>query len=185
MTCASDSGPGLPGDGPPKLKDLTSLVYIELRKLAAGYVRGSGSLTLQPTALVHEAYVRMAAQHHLEWENRGHFFGIAATCMRQILIEHARARAAGKRGGGSYLLEFDEAIHARGEQPPGILALDDALLALAKVDSRKCKMVELFYFGGLVYEEMAETLGVSPATVKRDLKVARAWLRDELTRTPR
>jgi RNA polymerase sigma factor (TIGR02999 family) len=173
--------------GPPhednSLEEITAAVYGELRRLAGGYLSHSAeNVTLQPTALVHEVYLRMASQDHLRWRNRGHFFGIAARCMRQILVEHARARGAVKRGGG-VRSDAGELLSVSAAPGVGVIALDDALQSLAQLDARKCQVVELHYFGGLEYEEMADTLGISAATVKRDLRVARAWLRRELSRT--
>ena len=164
------------------LDEITAAVYGELRRLAGSYLnRGAGSVTLQPTALVHEAYLRMARQDRLAWRNRGHFFGIAARCMRHILVEHARARGAAKRGGGLARGDSEELLQIGSEPPAGIQELDDALDALSHIDKRKSEMVELCYFGGLEYEEIAEATGVSVTTVKRELKVARAWLMRELS----
>jgi RNA polymerase sigma-70 factor (ECF subfamily) len=163
------------------LDEITAAVYGELRRLAGGYLnRESSGLTLQPTALVHEAYLRMARQDHLRWQNRGHFFGIAARCMRQILVEHARARGAAKRGGGARRGDSEEMLQIGSEPEAGIQELDDALEALARIDTRKSQMVELCYFGGLDHGEIAEVMDVSATTVKRELKVARAWLMREL-----
>jgi RNA polymerase sigma factor (TIGR02999 family) len=181
MTSGSeDAAPPPAGEG--SLEEVTAAVYSELRRLASGYLdRNSGSLTLQPTALVHEVYMRMAAQDSLRWRNRGHFFGIAARCMRQILVEHARARGAAKRGGDARRSDPGELLRIGLEPEVGILELDDALQSLTQLDSRKGRMIELHYFGGLAYDEMADAMGVSATTVKRDLRVARAWLRRELT----
>ena len=163
------------------LDEITAAVYVELRRLAGGYLnRKTEGITLQPTALVHEAYLRMARQDRLQWRNRGHFFGIAARCMRHILVEHARARGTAKRGGGMLRDEAENLLEIDSGPPAGIQELDDALQALAQLDKRKSEMVELSYFGGLDYEEIAEVTGVSVTTVQRDLKVARAWLRREL-----
>jgi RNA polymerase sigma factor (TIGR02999 family) len=163
------------------LEEITAAAYGELRRLAGGYLfNSSGNLTLQPTALVHEVYLRMAGQDKLRWRNRGHFFGIAASCMRQILVEHARSRAADKRGGNVRRSDPAALLTVATETAAGILELDDALQALAKIDDRKSRMIELHYFGGLDYEEMATAMNVSATTVKRDLKVARAWLLNEL-----
>jgi RNA polymerase sigma factor (TIGR02999 family) len=167
------------------LEEITAAVYGELRRLAGGYLnRNAGGLTLQPTALVHEAYLRMAGQDRLRWQNRGHFFGIAARCMRQILVEHARARQAVKRGGDLRRADEDELLRIGATPEAGILELDDALDALWRQDERKGRTIELCYFGGLEHEEIAEALGVSVTTVKRDLKIARAWLLSELKSTP-
>lgn len=163
------------------LEEITTAVYSELRRLANSYLnRHTGALTLQPTALVHEAYLRMAGQDGLRWKNRGHFFGIAARSMRQILVEHARARNAAKRGGGAVQSHPDELLRVGTDPEAGILELDDALQALMQIDPRKGRMVELCYFGGLDYDEMAEAMEVSATTVKRDLRFARAWLLNEL-----
>jgi RNA polymerase sigma factor (TIGR02999 family) len=166
------------------LEEITAAVYSELRRLAGGYLnRRDANVTLQPTALVHEAYLRMAGQDGPRWQNRGHFFGIAARCMRQILVEHARARGAEKRGGGALRSDPEELLRVGVEADAGILELDDALKALAQIDTRKSQMIELHYFAGLEYDELAEAMNVSAATVKRDLKFARAWLLNELTRS--
>jgi RNA polymerase sigma factor (TIGR02999 family) len=163
------------------LDEITAAVYGELRRLAGGYLnRDAGSLTLQPTALVHETYLKMAQQDRLQWRNRGHFFGIAARCMRQILVDHARARGAVKRGGDAQRGDPEEMLCIGQEPEAGIQELDDALVALARLDARKGQMVELCYFGGLDHDEIAEVMDVSASTVKRELKVARAWLMREL-----
>jgi RNA polymerase sigma-70 factor (ECF subfamily) len=163
------------------LDEITAAVYGELRRLAAGYLSdGQGGLTLQPTALVHEAYLRMAGQDRLAWQNRGHFFGIAARCMRHILVEHARSRRAEKRGGGLRRVDGAELLRTGLAQDAGILELEDALQSLARVDERKARIVELCYFGGLEQHEIAEAIEVSESTVKRELRIARAWLFREL-----
>jgi len=170
--------------GDARLAEVTAAVYNELRKLAGGYLRRDPLvLTLQPTVLVHEVYLRMAGEPSLEWANRGHFFGIAARCMRQILVDHARARNAFKRGGGTPNANLDSIPEIGTGAEPRILAMNDALEALAEIDPRKGKVVELYYFGGLSYEEIAESLEISDATVKRDLQMARAWLLREMTGT--
>jgi RNA polymerase sigma factor (TIGR02999 family) len=161
------------------LADLTPLVYEELRQLAASYLRRERQgHTLQPTALVHEAYMRLVDQSHPNWENRSHFYGIAARLMRQILVDHARRRDASKRAGINVPLE--QAANFRKERGRDLIALDAGLTALERVDPRKCKAVELRYFGGLSMEEIAETLAVSAVTVRRDLRMAEAWLQKEL-----
>jgi RNA polymerase sigma-70 factor (ECF subfamily) len=161
------------------LADLTPLVYRELRQLAAGYLRKErNGHTLQPTALVHEAYLRLVEQNRPDWENRSHFFGVAARLMRQILVDHARRRNAGKRAGLNVPLEG--AVTFRQERSRDLLALDTGLTALEKIDARKCKAVELRYFGGLSMNEIAQALGVSPITVRRDLRMAEAWLQKEM-----
>jgi RNA polymerase sigma-70 factor (ECF subfamily) len=161
------------------LDDLTPLVYRELRHLAASYLRKERQgHTLQPTALVHEAYVRLVDQSNPTWQSRSHFFGVAARLMRQILVDHARRKQAGKRAG--IKVPFDEAVSFRRERSRDLVALDSALTELDKIDPRKCKAVELRYFGGLSMEEIAHTLEVSEITVRRDLRMAEAWLRQEM-----
>jgi RNA polymerase sigma-70 factor (ECF subfamily) len=161
------------------LGDLTPLVYRELRQLAASYLRRERQgHTLQPTALVHEAYVRLVDQKNPSWQNRSHFYGVAARLMRQILVDHARRKHAGKRAGEKVSLE--EAVSFQKERNRDLLALDSGLNALEKLDQRKCKAVELRYFGGLSMEEIAQALDVSPITVRRDLRMAEAWLHREM-----
>jgi RNA polymerase sigma factor (TIGR02999 family) len=161
------------------LDDLTPLVYRELRQLAASYLRKERQgHTLQPTALVHEAYVRLVDQSNPTWQSRSHFFGVAARLMRQILVDHARKKHAGKRAGIKVPLE--EAISFRQERTLDLIALDSGLDALEKIDPRKCKAVELRYFGGLSMEEIAQSLDVSAITVRRDLRMAEAWLQREM-----
>ena len=157
------------------LDDLTPLVYKELRQLAAANLRKERQgHTLQPTALVHEAYLRLVDQKTPSWQNRSHFFGMAARLMRQILVDHARRRNAGKRAG--LTVSLDEAVSFQQERNGDIVALDFGLCALEKFDARKCKAVELHYFGGLSIDEIARALEVSPVTVRRDLRMAEAWL---------
>jgi RNA polymerase sigma-70 factor (ECF subfamily) len=164
------------------LDDLTPLVYRELRQLAAGYLRKERQgHTLQPTALVHEAYLRLVDQTNPTWQNRSHFFGVAARLMRQILVDHARRKQAGKRGG--IKVPLDEAVSFQQERSQDLVALDTGLSALEKIDPRKCKAVELRYFGGLSMEEIAQTLEVSAVTVRRDLRMAEAWLHQEMQNT--
>ena len=164
------------------LDDLTPLVYRELRHLAAGYLlKERQGHTLQPTALVHEAYVRLVDQTNPTWQSRSHFFGVAARLMRQILVDHARRKQAGKRAG--IRVPFDEAVSFRRVRSRDLVALDSALTELEKIDPRKCKAVELRYFGGLSMEEIARTLEVSEITVRRDLRMAEAWLRQEMTKS--
>lgn len=161
------------------LNKLTPLVYKELRQLAAAYLqRERRGHTLQPTALVHEAYLRLVDQSNPNWQNRSHFFGVAARLMRQILVDHARRRRAGKRAGRRVPLE--EAVSLCPERSPDLVALDAGLTALEQIDPRKCKAVELRYFGGLAMEEIAEALQVSATTVRRDLRMAEAWLHQEM-----
>lgn len=164
---------------------LIPAVYAELHRQAARALRREGNEhTLQATALVHEAYLRLVDQRRVEWRNRAQFFGIAAEVMRRVLVDHARARLASKRGGGMQRLSLDEigdVSNAGGDTD--VLALHDALERLALLDADQARLVELRYFGGLNIEETADALGVSPATVKREWTLARAWLRRELATT--
>jgi RNA polymerase sigma-70 factor, ECF subfamily len=165
-----------------KADALMPLVYAELRRLAAHYLRGERpGQTLQPTALVHEAYLKLLKDRPERWQNRAHFCAIAAHAMRQILIERARARDALKRGGGQPRVTFDEGLNAAApQQSIDIVALDAALDRLAELDASQARIVELRFFGGLSIEETADALDISPATVKRHWAVARAWLAKEL-----
>jgi RNA polymerase sigma-70 factor (ECF subfamily) len=161
---------------------LTPLVYNELRRLAERYLRNERSAaTLQPTALVHEAYLRLVAQSMPDWESRAHFFGVAANLMRQILVDHARKHRSAKRGGGVEKMSIDEIVGLGAEKPGDIIALDDALQALQEIDERKAKVIELRFFGGLSVDETAVALGVSPATIGREQRLAEAWLHRELS----
>jgi len=166
------------------LAALLPVVYQELRRVAAGYLRRERpGQTLQATALVHEAYLRLLREQQVSWQNRAHFCAIAANSMRQILVERARARNAAKRGGGGLnRITLDEALVPAQAENAGvdIDALDQALTRLAALDPQQARLVELRYFGGLTIEETAEVLRVSPATVKRSWVVAKAWLRKEL-----
>jgi RNA polymerase sigma factor (TIGR02999 family) len=163
------------------LDELTPLVYEELRRLAHYYMsRERPGHTLQTTALVNEAYMRLVDQEETHWQNRAHFFGIAAQLMRRILVDHARSHARAKRGGGARNEPLNEAAVLSPERGADVVALDDALKRLAEIDPRKCQVVELRYFGGLTVEETAEVLKVSPITVKRDWSVAKAWLHREI-----
>ena len=157
------------------LDKLTPLVYRELRQLAASHLRKErDSHTLQPTALVHEAYLKLVDQSRPNWQNRTHFFAVASHLMRQVLVDHARRRHAGKRAGLKVSLQ--EAVSFERERSRDLVALDSALKGLEELDSRKCKAIELRYFGGLSMDEIAQTLDVSLATVRRDLRMAEAWL---------
>ena len=163
------------------LEDLTPLVYKELRRLAASHLRKERkSHTLQPTALVHEAYLRLVDQSNPRWENRSHFYGIAARLMRQVLVEHARRKQAIKRAARTVSLEH--ALNFGQERGRDLIALDNALTALEKTDPRKCKAVELRYFGGFSMDEVAQALDVSAVTVRRDLRMAETWLHREMQR---
>lgn len=164
------------------LHELVPQVYSELRRLAEYYLRQERpSHTLQATALVHEAYLRLADENEIDWQNRAHFFGIAAARMRHILVDHARSRAAAKRGGGAYRLSLSEVDQLAKQRDVNLLALDEALERLNALDTQKARIVELRYFGGLTIEETAEVLKISPATVKRDWSMARAWLLGEIS----
>ena len=161
------------------LQALTPLVYAELRRLAESYLRREHpGHTLQPTALVHEAYLRLVEQSPPNWENRSHFYGVAARLMRQILVDHARRGLTGKRSGQKVPLEDVVSLHT--EPNADLVALDDALKALEQIDPRKCRAVELRYFGGLSMEEITQVLNVSQITVRRDLRAAEAWLYREM-----
>jgi RNA polymerase sigma factor (TIGR02999 family) len=165
------------------LDRLLPQIYAELRRLAGSYLRRERpDHTLQPTALVHEAFIKLVDQRAVRWQNRAHFFGIAAQAMRRILVDHARAHAADKRGGGERAVSFDEAMVAIGAPDIDLLALDEVLTRLATFDPQQSRIVELRFFGGLTIEETAEVLGVSPATVGRDWTLAKAWLYAELSR---
>jgi RNA polymerase sigma factor (TIGR02999 family) len=166
-------------------EQLAPLVYDELRRRARQYLRRERpNHTLQPTALVHEVYVRMVKIDHVDWHDRVHFFAVAARYMRQILVDSARARRYKKRGGGAINVSFDEAL-AVSERSPDLVALDDALGALALRDERKARVVELRFFGGLGNEEIAAALGVSTDTVTRDWQMAKLWLRRALKKDRR
>ena len=163
------------------LDQLLPVVYNELHKQAARYLRRErAGHTLQPTALVNEAFLRLINQRDVRWQNRAHFFGLAAQLMRRILVDHARERLAAKRGGADIRLTLDEQVAAVGARDVDLLALDEALTRLAALDVRQSRIVELRFFSGLNVEETAEVLGVSPATVKLDWSMAKAWLRREL-----
>jgi RNA polymerase sigma factor (TIGR02999 family) len=168
------------------LDALTPLVYDELRRLAKSYLRRERpDHTLDGTALVHEAYMRLVDQRNVEWRNRNHFFALAAELIRRILVDHARARIAAKRGGANVKLSLDEALAPADEKDLNILALDDALVALAKADPQQSRIVELRYFAGLTIEETADVMEISPATVKRDWTTAKAFLKREMLRKER
>ncbi len=165
------------------LDELTPLVYNELRKLAGRYLRRErADHTLESTALVHEAYMRLIDQRSVEWHNRSQFYGLAAQLIRRILVDHARARMANKRGGDVFKLSLDEALAASEERDLDLVALDDALKALSENDPQQSRIVELRYFAGLTVEETAKVVGTSPATVKRDWVVAKAFLKREMLR---
>jgi RNA polymerase sigma factor (TIGR02999 family) len=158
------------------LDELTPLVYDELRRLARRYMRREGpGHTLQPSALVNEAFLRLVDQRDVRWQSRAHFFGVAAQLMRRVLIDAARRHASGKRGGGTLRVSVSEAAGVA-EQASEMLALDRALDGLAEMDPRKGRIVEMKFFGGLTTEEVAEVLGVTPRTIEREWRAAKAWL---------
>jgi len=160
---------------------LLPLVYAELRRVAARRLRSERSNhTLQPTALVHEVYIRLVDQRRVDWQNRAHFFGVAAQVMRRILVDHARRHGAAKRGDGVRCVAIDEAKDVAAADEIPILALDQALDRLDKIDAELARIVQLRAFGGLTIEEAADVLGVSPSTAKRDWRTAKAWLNREL-----
>ena len=168
------------------LDALTPLVYQELRRLANAYLRRERQdHTLEGTALVHEAYLRLIDQNHVEWRSRNQFYALAAELIRRILVDHARARVAAKRGGASIKLSLDENLAPAQEKEHDLVSLDDALNALAEADPQQSRIVELRYFGGLTIEETADVLGISPATIKRDWVVAKAFLKREMLRNTR
>jgi RNA polymerase sigma factor (TIGR02999 family) len=170
------------GDGDDgALERLTPLVEAELRRLARGYMRRErDGHTLQTTALVNEAFLRLTDARSVRWQDRAHFLGISARLMRRVLVDHARSRGYRKRGGGAQRVTLDEGLVASPRPSVDVVALDRALEALAAVDTRKARMIELRFFGGLSVEETAEVLQVSPDTVKRDWRLAKLWLLREL-----
>ena len=166
------------------LDRLVPQIHRELRKLAASYMRKERpDHTLQPTALVNEAFLKLIDQRAVRWQNRAHFFGIAAQAMRRILVDHARAHAAGKRGDGIRKVPLDDAMMIGGTVDIDLLALDESLTRLAAIDPQQSRVVELRFFGGLTMEETAEVMHISPATVGREWRMAKAWLFAEMGRT--
>ena len=166
------------------LDQLMPLVYQELRRMASRYMgQQPTDHTLQTTALIHEAYLRLVGQEEKRWENRAHFFGVAAQAMRHILVDHARTQNRAKRGGSARAVPLDDVLTICTERSNELVALDDALTELAKLDERQSKVVELRFFGGLTEEEIAEVLKVSPRTVSSDWSLARSWLLRELNKT--
>ena len=164
------------------LDKLMPAIYDELRRQAAHYLRQERpGHTLQTTALIHEAYVRLVDQRNVQWQNRAHFFGIAAQMMRRILVDHARTKKRAKRGGSDIKVSLDDAAVAVKGQDLDVVAVDEALSRLAKIDEQQSRVVELRFFSGLTVEETAEVMGISPATVKRDWSMAKAWLHRELS----
>ena len=164
------------------LDDLMPLVYSELKRQAARYLRNERpGHTLQTTALIHEAYLKLVDQRNVDWQNRAHFYGIAAQMMKRVLLDHAKARHRVKRGGAAENVDFDERLHVGSDEKRiDLIALDEALARLAKMDPRQAQIVELRYFGGLGVEDTAAFLQISPATVKRDWNSAKAWLKLEM-----
>jgi len=163
------------------LEQLMPLVYEELRKMARRHMQQQNpDHTLQTTALIHEAYLRLAGDSAKQWKNREHFFGVAAKAMRHVLVDHARARHAAKRGGAVQVVSLDEAIATSPGRMAGLIALDEALKDLAKLHPRQSEVVELRFFGGLSVDETAEVLKVSPETVALDWRAAKAWLHRQL-----
>lgn len=165
------------------LERLLPLIYDELHRMAAQYMRRErSSHTLQPTALVHEAYLRLIDQTRVKWHNRSHFFGVAAQLMRRVTVKHAQRHHAAKRGGGKLKVTLDETVATESGRDLDVLALDEALHRLEKLDPRQARIIELRFFGGLTVEEAAQVLKVSAATVHREQRMALAWLKRELNR---
>ncbi len=168
-------------DNPGAMSELMARVYGELHRLAAAYMRRErGDHTLQTTALVHEAYLRLVGQRDIAWKNRAHFLGVAAQMMRRVLVDHARAHLCRRRGGPQQRVSLDEVCISPRTHSADLVALDEALTRLAQIDARQAQIVELRFFGGLTAEETAKILGVSTKTVNRDWLVARAWLHGEI-----
>ena len=164
---------------------LMTQVYGELRRLARKYMRAERvNHTLQPTALVNEAYMRLMSEPGASWQNRAHFFATAAQLMHHILVDHARARKAGKRGGVQHQVTLDERLVSTEDNSVDVLALHEALEKLAKLDARQARVVELHFFGGLTFTEIAYVLDASDRTVKRDWEMARAWLKLQMSKSP-
>ncbi len=164
------------------LEQLMPLVYVELHQMAKRYMRGQpAGHTFQTTELIHEAYLKLAKQDEQNWENRAHFFGVAARAMRHILVDYARSKQSGKRGGSAQKITLEENLIVSAQRPEEIVRLDDALKQLALLDERKSRVVEMKFFAGLNIEEIAEVLKVSPETVKRDWRFSRNWLLRELS----
>ena len=161
---------------------LLELVYDDFRVMAAGYLRReSADLTLQPTALVHEAFLRLIDQSNVQWNGRTHFLAIGAQAMRRVLVDHARHRRREKRGGSRKRISFDEQMFLSREHDEDLLAVDELLAELQEIDPRQAKIVELRFFGGMTSSEVAEYLGISKSTADREWRVVRAWLRQQLT----
>jgi RNA polymerase sigma factor (TIGR02999 family) len=166
------------------LDKLIPLVYQELHRIAGKYMkRERAGHTLQTTALIHEAYLKLVGERNMRWRNRNHFLAVAAHLMRNILVDYARARRYAKRGGGAIQVPLDGTLTVSRERSAELIALDDALKSLAKIDDRQSQVAEMKLFGGLKEDEIAEALGVSSVTVRREWRVAKAWLRRELSKT--
>jgi RNA polymerase sigma-70 factor, ECF subfamily len=180
---SSDATDGAPPSGEQaKIDDLVPLVYRELRRLAAGYLRSEpAGHTLQPTALVHEAFLKLANQRNADLQGRTHVLAIGAQAMRRILVDHARRKRRSKRGGGMRRIALDEATMLSPRRDEDLLAVDEALCKLAEIDERQAAIVELRFFGGLSVEEVAESLGLSKRTIEKEWTMVRAWLRRELS----
>ena len=164
------------------LDKLVPLVYAELRRIARRYMgRESPGHTLQTSALINEAYVKLVDRRNVQWQNRAHFFAVSAQVMRHILIDHARSRHYAKRGAGARKISLDETAVLSDQRAADLVALDDALNALAQIDPRKSRIIELRFFGGLSIEETAEIMKIAPVTVTREWRAARAWLRREMS----
>jgi RNA polymerase sigma factor (TIGR02999 family) len=163
------------------LETITPVVYRELRRIAASYLRRERSgHTLRPTELLHEAFLHLIQQQDQTWKNRAHFFGVAASMMRHILVDYARAKGSGKRGGGMQKVTFDQAVSEAASRPAQLIALDDALRELEKLDPRKGQIIELRFFGGMSIEETAVAAGISTSTVSREQRMAEAWLQRQM-----
>lgn len=164
--------------------ELTPLVYRELKRIAGGQLRNERpGHTLQATALVHEAYLKLVDQRDVSWQNRAHFFGVAAQAMRRILMDYAKSKVRDKRGGGMHQTTLDEGLVVSADRASNLVVIDEALTRLEQLDPRQAKVVELRFFGGLSVEETAEAMGISAPTVKREWAMARAWLYRELSST--
>ena len=162
--------------------ELTPMVYQELKRIAGAQLRNERpGHTLQATALVHEAYIKLIDQRDVSWQNRAHFFGIAAQMMRRILLDYAKSKLRAKRGGGAHKTSLDEALVVAEDRASDLVRIDEALTRLEALDARQAKVVELRFFGGLTVEEAAEALGISAPTVKREWAMAKAWLHRELS----
>jgi len=171
----------LTGGNRAAVDELTPLIYRELKRIAGGQLRNERpGHTLQATALVHEAYLKLVDQRDVSWQNRAHFFGVAAQAMRRILLDYAKQRVREKRGGGQHRTTLDEGLAVAPERASDLVVIDEALSRLERLDARQAKIVELRFFGGLSVEETAEAMGISAPTVKREWAMAKAWLYREL-----